>query len=231
MNNLTVSILNNMCKRRELKGTSKCKKQDLIYMLKYHNSVVKIQTWYRKKLIKDQQCPISLEPITYPCYPYCPSKQPKAIFIYYNLDPLKSFLITTGDFRDPKTRISYTKKQLIDIDKDVYKASKNILHYKRKKERDNEILFLERYMDELTQEMIDLVETPDIYKLDAIYFYSYKLQYKKLEIRSKEHAQYVLGKSIQNINFVIDKGIQNKTYNHKQMFIRDHIIQFLYSLE
>lgn len=228
MNSLTVHILSNMCKRREIKGVSKYKKENLISKLNYFNSVVKIQKWYRKRLIKDQQCPISLDIIIYPCYPYCPSK---GIFIYYNLDSLKSFLISSGDFRDPKTRLPYTKKHLIDIDKDVYKASKNVNFYKRKKERDNEILFLERYMDELTQEMIDLVETPDIYKLDTIYFYSYKLQYKKLEIRSKEHALYVLGKSIQNINFVIDKGIQNKTYNHKQMFIRDHIIQFLYSLE
>lgn len=228
MNHLTVPILNNMCKRRNIKNISRCKKQELVSKLGYYNSIIKIQKWFRKKLIQNEVCPISLEKIEYPCYAYCPSKHR---FIYYNLDSLKTFLISTGDFRDPKTRNAYTNKQLLEIGKDVYRASKNVAYYKRKKERENEMLFLERYMDELTQEMIELIEKVDIYKLDTIYFYSYKRQYEKLRVRSAEHADYILKKSIKNINFVIDKGIEKKIYNHKQMFLRDHIVQFLYSIE
>jgi len=122
-----------MCKRRHIRGISALKKDDLVKKIKTYESILKIQKWFRKKLIKDNVCPITLEKVTYPCFCFCPTKD---VFIYYNLNDLRSYLLSTGNFIDPKTRIEYSKKQLIEIGKDVYAASKNTKRYKKIKEKE-----------------------------------------------------------------------------------------------
>jgi len=109
----TLTTLKQMCRLLRIKNYSGLRKNELILFISKYHAIIKLQKWVRKILSKNELCPISCEPIRYPCFVF---KTPNNVLIYYNLLTLRNFLIKTGDFRDPSTRTEYTNKQLLELD-------------------------------------------------------------------------------------------------------------------
>jgi hypothetical protein len=125
--------LKRICKNLHIKNYSNLRKNEIISLIEKHHSLIKIQRWIRKIFSKEEPCPISCEPIKYPCFAY---KTPSSVFIYYNLDALRSFLIKTGDFRDPSTRGEYSEKQLLEMDI-IHKYYHTVLHIEKNENENN----------------------------------------------------------------------------------------------
>jgi hypothetical protein len=113
LNSNTLVALKKICKFLHIKNYSGLRKNELILSINKYHAMIKLQRWARKFLSNKEPCPISFEPIKYPCYAF---KTPNNVLIYYNLDALRSFLIKSGDFRDPSTRREYTDKELLEMD-------------------------------------------------------------------------------------------------------------------
>lgn len=120
----TLTTLKKICKFLHIKNYSSLRKNEIISLINKHHAMIKLQRWMRRVFSKEETCPISCEPIKYPCFAY---KTPNNVFIYYNLDALRSFLIKSGDFRDPSTRGEYTEKQLLEMD-NIYDYYHTVLH-------------------------------------------------------------------------------------------------------
>jgi hypothetical protein len=134
LNNCTLNILKKICKFLGIKKYSSLKKTELIFLINKHNSILKIQRFMRKKLSEGALCSISCEQIRYPCFSFKSGNK----FIYYNLIELRNYLIKTGNFVDPNTRIVYSDKQLLDIDT-IYKYYlKNLIVKSNNKTKENE---------------------------------------------------------------------------------------------
>lgn len=246
----TITTLKKICKFLHIKNYSSLKKEELILTINKYHSVLKIQKWIRKIFCKNEPCPISCEKIKYPCYPFKSGN----VLIYYNLESLRSYLINTGDFRDPNTRIKYTDQQLLQMDeiyknsknkesekesekdlnkqyfKSVYKASKNTKFYEKLKEKEQEELIFERILDMLCDEMsMYISENNDcnIFRLNAVYLYEYESHFKRLIFRSKKHANYVINKNIDSFNQLY---IKEKNYTDNQKKVCEYVILFMYQL-
>ena len=63
-------------------------------------------------LLSDEICPVSLMPIKIPYFTYVV----KNTKIYYNAEDLANYLVGSGKFEDPKTRIPYTDDDILNID-------------------------------------------------------------------------------------------------------------------
>lgn len=146
LQSLPLRDVKNLSKKQGIKGYSKLKKKECIDTITKLLAVKVIQRFFRKKLSLNDTCPISLESIVWPCW----SKKTDKGRIYYNLEPLASYLITRGDFRDPSTRKNYTDSELESIDsmlkfskiklsKTVKKAKNNPAYYRRIKENEEQI--------------------------------------------------------------------------------------------
>ena len=112
MNSIKVTDLKKICKSLNIKKYSKMPRETLTENIDKFLSVLKIQRWTRKILSEHQNCPISLEKIFYPCFAF----KANNILIYYKLDTLKKYLIESGNFIDPISRLPYTDKHLIEMD-------------------------------------------------------------------------------------------------------------------
>jgi len=247
-----LNTLKRVCKLLRIKNYSGLKKNDIIFNINKHHATIRIQRWIRNILSKGELCPISCEPIKYPCFAF---NTPNNVLIYYNLDALRNFLIKSGDFRDPNTRTEYTDKQLLEMDnihkyyiknepkqepestvtkeyfKTVFKASKSRRFYEKMKEKEQEQLIFERILDSICEDMLRLINENffNIFTLDTIetmHLYDYRTQFRRLLNRSKNHAEYVINKNIENINQISSK----ENYNQNQLRISEYIILFLYQL-
>jgi len=232
-----INTLKQICKFMHITKYSGLKKNEINLLIDKHSSVLKIQRWIRKILSKNRNCPISLEPIKYPCFAF----KSNNVLIYYNLLAIKDFLIKTGDFRDPISRISFTDAQLMCIDeidkatnksatKSVYKASKNKKYYEKIKEKEFELLTFERILDEICTDMIAFVYeniNNNIMILNSIYLFDYRIQFKRLLSRSITHAEYTINKNIDNINHAC---VKESNFNIKQIRTCEYVILFLYQL-
>ena len=240
----TLPNLKKICKFMRIKKYSGLKKNEIVCMITKHLAILKLQKWIRKILSKNEACPISMEPIRYPYFVYKPVGTQK--LIYYNLDAIKESLIKSGDFRDPISRDTYSDKDLKIMDTtdkyyhecirrkpgkitSVYKASKNTKFYTRMKEKECELLTLERIMDGICgdiKEIIDENANNNIFVLNTVYLRDYRIQLRRLLFRSSTHAEYVINKNIDNIN-----AIRNKEFKKiKQQRTCDYVTHFLYQL-
>lgn len=266
MNNL--STLKKICKFLHIKNYSNLNKKELILIINKYHSIKKIQKWIRKIYSKNENCPISFESIKYPCY----SIKVNNNFIYYNLCAIRSYLIKTGDFRDPMTRILYTDKQLLEMDtiykyyndnckysleyndlektinnpskkirkntddpeeyfNSVYKASKNTRYYEKIKEKEQELLILERLLDMISGEIMNFIsdtENDNLFILNTLYLNDYQIQFNRLLNRSIKHALYVIDKHIENFNQLYNK---EKNYQDYQYKLCEHVIVYMYQLK
>jgi len=235
--NVSIDVLKRLCKLHKLTNYSKLKKKDLFNMLNGHISVIKIQRFFRSSLMgKDATCLISMEPVRYPCYPFKPKGS--NYYVYYNLEVFIDYLLQTGDFRDPKTREPYTDEFLKGIDayktklgiksKSVYQASQNRNIYKKKKEHEDEIMVLDRCIDEVVSSIVGVMERRvDQYNdprniLNNYHFPTYLRYYKKLLQKCNFSGKLKIQSTIR---IITDRHVMDP--NH----IQDFILQFMYTIE
>lgn len=231
---------------KETKETPKVlKKDDLIVKIKEYTSVLKIQRFYRNKKSTEQVCPISMESIKYPCFAFRPKGH--SMFIYYNLEPLVSYMLSSGNFKDPKTREEYSDQVLESIDKEVLKnkiplmkpfksvikASKNKKYYRKKKDNEDTILALERCLDDIIGSMRSIIEqrirrVNPIQTLNSLFFMAFRTYFRRLVSLSKESGLSLIERTIVSINGTIKA---DEDFNSDTNIIRDNIIQFLYQIK
>ena len=248
----TVPDLKKICKIFKIKTASK--KIDIINNILKHFAIKRLQNWFRHlKALDDRLCPISMTLAIYPYFVFKPKGS--TLFIYYNLVDLASYLITTGDFRDPKTREKYSEETLKKIDielnrskinlksptspfKSVYKASQATKYYKNKKETEDNILVLERILDDTIDKMRILIEdrvrrSNAIITLNTLLFMIFRSYFRRLVAQSKETAELLIARTIITINKSLkdnDPTVDPLTYIDTNM-IRDNIITFLYQVK
>lgn len=222
----------------ESKQISKLNKNEIIKVLRSHFSVKKIQKFLRLKWSIESICPVSLETVNYPLFAFKPKGNRH--FIYYNLEIFSNYLISTGDFRDPKTREVYNEDTLKSIDKElvknkinvplkgVFRASKNEKYYKNKKDMADNILVLDRCLDELISTLRSWVENRNNANINVninILFMAFRSYFKRLCVYSKDEAVNLIKRTIVSVNKSVKANVPESSNN------RDHIIQFLYQVQ
>jgi hypothetical protein len=216
-------------------------KKELVTRISKFYAVKIIQKNFRLKHSIEQICPITQNTITYPCFAYKPKGH--TLFIYYNLRDLAEYLVTSGDFRDPKTREKYSDETLqsidrelvknkirIDVFRSVYKASTKLDYYKEKKKSEEDILVYDRCLDDIISQMRSILEQEsyrgDIYhKLSAMHFPIFKIYLIKLLQVSKENARIAIDRSILAINNTLKENSTN--IDPRTNEVRDKMILFL----
>ena len=241
LKNLSVLQLKKLCKLYKITNYSKLRKRALSNLINYNLSILKLQRFFRSILMEpDAICPISMEPISYPCYPFKPKGSTK--FVYYNLEYLIDYLLQTGDFRDPKTREPYRDEILQGIDKyksqvgirakSVYKASQNRNIYKRKRDHEDDIMVLERCIDEVTSSIRSIMEGSRQEEgsphniLNSYQFPTFLRYYKKLLQKCPFAAESKIKNTIMIITGRPDIRPIIDPYN-----LQDFILQFLLTVE
>lgn len=94
--------------------------------------------------------------------------RPNGSVVQFNVDSLVDFMIASGDFTDPETRLSFTDDQLREIDAiaadiglekpSVYEAKHNTQFYSDAKFRRDALLGLERCAGEVVADILELIE-------------------------------------------------------------------------
>ena len=232
--------LKKICKIYNIKKISNLNKNDIIIRICQHFAIVKIQNFIRKKHSSERICPISMEPVSFPLFAYKPDHSRN--FIYYNLRSLCDYLITTGDFRDPKTRDPYSDETILKIDKlavenkitllydfkTLIYASKNRRFYRVRKEKEETLLVLERCLDDIIDSMRTLIEKKNvrnaIYTLNSLFFLAFLTYFKRLAFLNKSFAEALMSRTIISVNRSVKDPLKEPNSN----IIRDNIIQFLY---
>lgn len=257
MEELTIHTIKKICKYRKFQCGS-LRKQDLINHFDRNLKATKIQRIYRSR--SDCVCPITMTIVKYPCFSFRPKGQ--TVFIYYNLSDLINYLINTGDFRDPKTRQEYSTtdikvmnslqkyykieykeipskiKMYIPISTNIFKAYNNKKYYKIKKDKENDILIMERCLDDIISSMRNILEVSDRrrnyqHTLNNLLFTSFKIYFKRLvQLSTNKYIENYIQQTIKIINETVDR---NKTIAISDKIdvdiIRDNIIQFLYQIQ
>ncbi len=245
MEEMSVNVLKNICKKKRIPNISKYNKADLINELKKYYATIKIQRFFRSKNKIEQICPICFETTkNTPYFAFKPSGQSN--FIYYNLNCLSDYLISSGDFRDPKTRELYSDNTLQNIDKEVkkhkiklkynfksiYKASKNKKFYKNIKDTEESILIIERCLDDIIVSMKSIIENKESrrgsykYTLQCILFTTFDSYYSKLIFYSPNSSMLLLDRTIVSI---INSNISDD--DSEGMNVKDIVLNFLYQLK
>jgi len=246
---ISLAQLKKICKFLNLKNYSKLTKITLLAKINTHLSIIKLQRFFRSFWIDDGLCPVSMEEIKYPCYAFKPKgfmidkcKRNGTSFIYYNLEPLVNYLISSGDFRDPKTREPYSEIILKSIDKcrvenklkfkSVYKASVNKTKYRRKKEKEEDLIVLERCIDEVVSSIRLILEKEQVNRdndpritLNSFHFPTFHRYFRNMLYKSKEYANQVLKRTINIITGPEERPTQDPNE------IKDFILQFIYTLD
>ena len=243
---LTIKDLKKLCKHKHIKNYSKLKKNELIELINKNISSIKIQRYLRSRWI-DGLCPISMETVKYPCFAFRPKgflidknrSRLGTSFIYYNLESLIDYLLTVGDFRDPKTREPYNDDTLASIDsykervgmkrKSVYKASQNRNIYKKKKDQEEDLIVLERCLDEVVSSIRIILETPrnldQSITLNSFHFPTFHRYFRNILYKSKDYGKHVLDNTIHIISGPDERPTPDPNN------IKDFILQFMFTLE
>jgi hypothetical protein len=165
--NLTIQNLKVFCKHAGIK-CSKLKKQELFDSYNRFLACKIIQFRFRKYFYRNAEDSISLEPVTFPCFIYR-TKFGKCFF--YSYDTIIKYIMKTGDTRDPMTRNVYSDEDLLRLDSEVkkyfpdvrysstLKIKKNINYAKRIRNRENEILNYQTYLEELKNKIVIVIES------------------------------------------------------------------------
>jgi hypothetical protein len=185
---LKTCTLKMFCKNVFIKNYSKLTKKEL---LQKYNEVLAckiIQRYFRKYFYKNAEDSISLEPVKFPCFIYR-TKFGKCFF--YNYESIIKYIMKTGDTRDPMTRNAYSDEDLTRLDNEVkhyfpeirysstLKIKKNINYAKRIRNRENEILNFQMYLEELKNKLIVVIESDALswenigtITIDSVEYYS-----------------------------------------------------------
>jgi len=118
--------------------------------------------------------PITMEPIVGPAYLYI---RPNGSNIHFDAETLADYILKTGDFRDPTTRIDFSQDDLKRPDNTLIKAGVkrestmeamlDSNRWQRNKVVENEVLALERFISELVSDIYHLIEQVNECNVDA----------------------------------------------------------------
>ena len=230
------STLKAVCKKYGIKNISTFNIKQLFQVLYKRSCVIKIQRFIRKVLSNGEAiCPLTLEPVKCPCFAFKPMKS--KYFIYYNLQLLHDYLIESGNFVDPKTREVYPTEVLDKIDKELkrygikcsslVKASKNVKFYRKKKEREHEIMMYETFIDDIIASIRQLIDSNSVLTITELNLYHFNVLHDNiimLHSLDKDLAALVITRTVSLINYPsMDNIVPN--------VIRDYTIQDLLTLQ
>lgn len=237
---MNVPELRVACKIAGIRGTAKLRKSQLESALAEHYARLRIQRWVRRIFSRGERCPVSLEPIKYPCYGYLS----KHVFIYYNVNVLKEYLVESGNFTDPITRAEYSPKVLKELDSidkysrktrsvdseyvSVFACSKKHKMYMRKRQERNKILHRERIIDILCQDIVTyLVSFEGYFSMDtaAAYVRAYVHNIMYIYNLDKEHSIYLNQKALSVFFASIDQ------INIRKSHVFEYIVHEIGALE
>jgi hypothetical protein len=164
---LNIKNLRLFCKHANIK-CSRMPKETLFENYNRFLACKVIQRCFRNHFYKNAEDSISLEPVKYPCFIYR-TKFGKCFF--YSYETIIKYIMKTGDTRDPMTRNVYSDEDLLRLDSEVkkyfpeirysstLKIKKNINYAKRIRNRENEILAFQTYLEELKTKIIIVIES------------------------------------------------------------------------
>ena len=172
-NSFTVKWLRELFKRKRLSNYSKLNKQELVNFFKKYYAGLYIVNFVFKKIRKTTyinfEDPITMERIVYP-YIYTEIQPDK--LVRYNIPDIYNYIKSTGTFRDPYTGIIFSDKNLKSIDDQLsfynmkfvslYKLKyhpKYIQYYKDAKEKELQLVGLDRQIGEIITESQDCADS------------------------------------------------------------------------
>ena len=112
-NKLTIKTVRNIAKLNKIKYIHLFNKTNAIKLINDYKASTFIQQHFRKKLIRENTCPISHELLKYPFV----SIKINGKFFYYDFYTFITYINVSGDTRDPITRENISDRKLQDINK------------------------------------------------------------------------------------------------------------------
>ena len=210
---LSYKVLKNLFKINKIKYVSKCNKFQLLNKLNDFKTVTYIQKNFRKKLMKDDICNISLEKLR---YPFISIKVDK-FFFYYDFDNFINYLEKTDNFIDPCTRVQITDKKITEINKLIlyyYGQNTTRIIISPTMQRDVELNIITYCMYDIIKELNTLeqitVSDLDLYShiLPRIIYYARFL----VKNHSTDDSNIVLEACVQSITSKTSLAILVKNY-------------------
>lgn len=132
--------------------------------------VKRAMTDTNKNKNKKQKCnkidPILLNPLGKHVFTYT---RDNGLIIKYNIKTLVQYMLSSGNFMEPETRIDFSDEDLIRLDKEAkqagfklqstYDAKQNTQLYREKKEKENMLLTLESLLDDEISDILNIIES------------------------------------------------------------------------
>lgn len=157
-----------MARVLKLKKYSSLRKYELVDCLQRHVSVLFISHYFFKRHPKEilNNCdPITMQELR---HPYFEIEIMNGKYYRYNMLSFYSYMVKTGNFKDPYTDTEFSNAQLRSMDKQLHKngimkqslySMKNNPHkqkyYKRKREKEDSLLGIDRQIGSLLSETCD----------------------------------------------------------------------------
>lgn len=244
LDSLKLYELKKLAKLNNFKSYSNKTKQDLIDTVVKHYAILTIQRHVRKKLALNTVCPISLESLKYPFWiKKSITKTHKVGYIYYNLESFIDYLVSSGDFRDPMSRELLSEKDISRLDIlaktnkiKLYKSLKdtkdNKLHYRKIKDREEQIDILIERIRHIFWSIRDKIENVYngyenvgelTYYINNVYFPETKHYVEILSKKCPEGIKYCIISFENAKNIISDINYQCNVIKH----IKNYIINWI----
>jgi len=244
LTNCKVPGLKRICKSRKITNYSKLKKKDLLDAIVRDKSVKFLQRFWRKTLMGNAICPITLEKLNWtdPCFGF---KTNAGIWIYYDLHSIMQS-VHHGIFSCPYTREPFTRKhmhamdQLAKMHKIKYRSVVKQFESPRAAERrrrteahQEDILILQRCLDDIHTQVrsyVEDIEAPTThigthsFVLNAILFPQFSQLFRQLIRNDRNIARQTLDNCISTI-----RGSSRQPVNDIRN-LKDTSLTFYYSL-
>ena len=154
-----------LIKINNIKRVFKFNKSQLLTILNKHKCATFIQARLRQKIMTDETCPISLEPLKYPFV----SIKINDKFNYYDFNTIIEYFNKRNDFRDPLTRVLISDKKINEMNKLI------IYYYNRNTNKllvsDNMIRGLQlNIITHCLYELISEINELTCIRLDELYY-------------------------------------------------------------
>ena len=166
------TVLKWILAKNKIKGCSKCNLGELRSLVNRLFAAKTIQRYFRRWLYFDATDPITLDPVSHPCFIFCTSFGKRH---FYGIRSLVEYIISSGKTVDPMTREQYNDKQLKRLDqlakcycpetryRSTLKIKNDPRYYRRIQQESNELAAFQMRYSELRMMMLTAFEvyTPD----------------------------------------------------------------------
>ncbi|TDH69218.1 hypothetical protein CCR75_004400 [Bremia lactucae] len=133
------------------------------------------------------------------------------VVIVYNVESLVQYILATGDFSEPETRIPFSDQELLQMDREASKAGmkytsvlnakKNTQKYETLRLQHDQLLGLERCASEYVHQMLEIIESDDSEDGEILLvltvFPSFSDIFEQIRKNNLEHANHCMGHFIQ----------------------------------